>query len=60
MGQDPYGMLRIPPGIWYGFQGISSDQDSVIVNCADMAHNPTEVVRLDATSPEIPYTWKNL
>ena len=59
LGQDPYGMLRIPPGIWYGFQGISSDQDSVIVNCADMVHNPAEVVRLDATSPEIPYTWKN-
>ncbi len=59
MGQDPYGMLRIPPGIWYGFQGVSRDYESVIVNCADMVHDPSEVVRLDLTSTEIPYRWEN-
>ncbi len=59
LGQDPYGMLRIPPGIWYGFQGISGNHDSVIVNCADMLHDPAEVVRLDVSTPEIPYIWEH-
>lgn len=58
LGQDPYGLLRIPPNVWYGFQGMSRNYESVIVNCADLTHDPTEVVRVDIGSGEIPYTWE--
>lgn len=56
LGDEPYSMLRIPPGVWYGFGGLT-DQTSVIVNCATIPHDPLEVDRLPLESAEIPYSW---
>lgn len=46
LGRDNYTMLTIPPLIWYGFQGIS-ENESLIVNFADMEHDPEEIERKD-------------
>jgi dTDP-4-dehydrorhamnose 3,5-epimerase len=54
---ERYVLFRIPPGVWYGFQAVSS-QPAMIANCADLIHDPTEVERLDLTSDRIPFAWK--
>ena len=53
---DNYGLLTLPPHIWYGFKGIG-DQSSLIVNCTDMIHRPDESQRLEIYDKSIPYTW---
>ena len=55
---DLYQRLTIPPGIWYSFCNIS-DKVSLIVNCADIQHDPLESESLKLDSIEIPYDWKS-
>jgi len=44
IGNDNYSRLTVPPGIWFGFQGIASGS-SLLVNIADLEHDPDEVLR---------------
>jgi dTDP-4-dehydrorhamnose 3,5-epimerase len=46
---DAYVRLCIPPMLWYGFKCIT-EQPSLIANCVDIPHDPTEsdVLGLDA------------
>lgn len=53
---DAYGRLRIPPGLWYGFRCISA-APALIVNCADLPHEPSESESRPADDPSIPYQW---
>jgi len=53
---DLYCLVRIPPLLWYGFQGIS-ETPSLIVNCPDLPHDPKEAIGLDPLSSTIPYEW---
>lgn len=46
LSQSPYFRLTIPPGIWFGFLGLTSP-DSIICNIADQAHDPKELIRKD-------------
>ena len=55
-GVDHYGLIRIPPLVWYGFSGCASEE-ALIVNCATLPHDATEVQRLDLDAPQIPYEW---
>lgn len=54
IGNDRYIRLTIPPGIWFGFQGISSGQ-SLVLNVANIVHNQNELKRLNLS--EIEYDW---
>ena len=54
LGEDYYFRLTIPPGIWFGFKGLSKS-DSLILNIADKTHNPTETKRCSKDS--IVYSW---
>jgi dTDP-4-dehydrorhamnose 3,5-epimerase len=45
IGPDRYARLTVPPGIWFGFQCRSSAY-AVVLNIADLPHDPTEVDRL--------------
>jgi len=54
---DDYFLVRIPPLVWYGFQGISSES-ALIANCTDLRHDPEEIERLDQATCQIPYTWE--
>ena len=51
-----YQRLTVPPGLWVGFQNISK-QESLILNIADLEHDPAEkeTINLD----EINYKWSN-
>ena len=55
-GIDCYGLIQIPPMIWYGFENLF-DGNSLIVNGASLPHDPNEVDRLDKNTQEIPYRW---
>jgi dTDP-4-dehydrorhamnose 3,5-epimerase len=54
---DRYGLLIIPPGIWYGFENLS-EGPALLANCADLIHDPAESRILPLDTPEIPFDWK--
>lgn len=54
IGVDRYVRLSVPPGIWFGFQGLAEPQ-SLLLNIASIPHDPREVQRLALTG--ITYDW---
>ncbi|MGE5466085.1 MAG: dTDP-4-dehydrorhamnose 3,5-epimerase [Ignavibacteria bacterium] len=54
-GDGRYVRLTVPPGIWFGFQGLQEPQ-SLLLNVANIAHDPTEVERRDV--PDIDFDWR--
>jgi dTDP-4-dehydrorhamnose 3,5-epimerase len=53
---ENYGRLVIKPGIWFGFAGIA-EGESMILNVANILHDPQENTRLEPGATEIPYRW---
>ena len=51
-----YYLIHIPPMLWYGFQS-SENQKSLIVNCTDLPHDPSESLLLPLNSEKIPFRW---
>ncbi|MES2510140.1 MAG: dTDP-4-dehydrorhamnose 3,5-epimerase [Pseudomonadota bacterium] len=54
IGVDRYMRLTVPPGIWFGFQGLASPQ-SLVLNIASLPHDVNEVRRMAVT--EVNYAW---
>jgi dTDP-4-dehydrorhamnose 3,5-epimerase len=54
IGEIRYVRLTIPPGIWFGFKGISSTP-SIVMNIASIEHDPLEVDRLNLQDLE--FNW---
>lgn len=57
IGEHRYVRLTVPPGIWFGFQGIGGGA-SLVMNLADIEHDPDEVLRKSVS--EIDYDWNVL
>ena len=57
IGVDHYSRICVPPGLWFGFQGLT-DSASLVMNIADMTHDPNEVERkaIDLIS----YGWSKI
>ncbi len=53
---DDYRRLTIPPGIWLAFIGMDYGTN-LILNVADLEHDPDEINRLDIEDSSIPYNW---
>ena len=51
---DAYQRLTVPPGVWLAFKG-KGDDINLILNIADMEHDPDEVERLNLE--QIEYNW---
>ncbi|MDR2161829.1 MAG: dTDP-4-dehydrorhamnose 3,5-epimerase [Desulfovibrio sp.] len=51
--QGHYKLLRIPPGLWYGF-ACRGEDTAVLANCADLPHDPAEAERMPPDSAAIP------
>jgi len=51
---DAYQRLTIPPGVWLAFKG-KGDGTNLILNIADLEHDPDEVERLNLN--QIEYDW---
>jgi len=56
IGEKNYIRLTVPPGIWFGFQGRSPEK-SLLMNVADMGHDPSEV--LNKPTSEFNYDWSS-
>ena len=56
IGEGNYCLVKIPPLLWYGFQGISPSP-SLIANCTDIPHDPNEIEHLELHDKQIPYDW---
>ena len=54
ISKNNYCRLTVPPMIWIGFQGLS-DGDSMLLNVADIEHDPNEVDRKEVE--KINYNW---
>lgn len=54
IGEDNYYRITVPPNIWFGFQGISY-KPSLVVNIADLKHDPNEVLRKEVK--DFLYEW---
>ena len=52
-----YQRLTIPPGLWMAFKG-NGKNINLILNVANMEHNPNEIDRLDLN--QIDFNWKDL
>ena len=53
---DAYLRVGIPKGLWYGFACISATP-ALLVNCADLPHDPSDNEMRPVDDPEIPYAW---
>jgi len=54
IGESNYQRITVSPGIWFGFKGLH-ESDSLIMNVADIEHNPDEVLRKSVN--EFKYDW---
>ena len=54
ISKENYCRLTIPPMIWVGFQGLSKEK-SLLLNIADLPHNPGEVDKEELSKFE--YDW---
>jgi dTDP-4-dehydrorhamnose 3,5-epimerase len=54
VGVDRYVRITVPPGIWFGFQGLGAPQ-SLVLNIASIEHDPNEVERLALS--KFNYAW---
>lgn len=54
IGVDRYARITVPPGIWFGFEGLARPQ-SLVLNIASIPHDPNEVERLALS--DIHYPW---
>tara|TARA_B110000305_G_C19383304_1_gene610788 strand:+ start:193 stop:630 length:438 start_codon:yes stop_codon:yes gene_type:complete len=57
LSSNPYRRMTVPPGIWFGFMGLSSELN-LLSNQADIVHDPNEVERKDLNAFQI--DWGNL
>lgn len=57
LSPDNYQRLTVPPRLWFGFQGKGKSLN-MLLNIADMEHDPDEVERLEPFDNRIPYLWK--
>lgn len=55
VNENRYVRLTVPPGIWFGFKGLYTPY-SIMMNVADIPHDPTEIER--KTMDQIKYDWK--
>lgn len=59
LGEEDYALVKIPPRLWYGFQGTSV-QPALIANCTDMPHDPKEQETAPLTDPRFPHQWEKI
>lgn len=54
IGEHRYSRITVPPGIWFGFLGLSNSK-SFILNISDIEYDKSEVTKSDLNS--IVYNW---
>ena len=54
IGDDNDSRLTVPPGLWFGFQGLDANS-SLVLNIANIPHDPNEVQRISES--QIKFKW---
>jgi len=54
-GEGHYVRLTVPPGIWFGFQGVS-EGTALLLNIANIEHSPEEIEHKELN--EFEYDWR--
>ena len=52
---ENYFRLVIPPGVWFGFTGLSDN--NFIVNVSDITHDPLEQINISRLEYNLIYNW---
>jgi dTDP-4-dehydrorhamnose 3,5-epimerase len=54
------GLVRIPPGVWYGFQSL--ERDLILIHLNSHAQDPSapDEERISSDSERIPYRWSSI
>ncbi|OGC04142.1 dTDP-4-dehydrorhamnose 3,5-epimerase [candidate division WOR-1 bacterium RIFOXYA12_FULL_43_27] len=55
-GEDNYQLIRIPVGVVNGYKTIGV-KPAIVANCADLPHEPDEMLRYDPLKNHIKYDW---
>ena len=55
-GEDKYELIHIPPGVVNGYKTYGT-KPAIIANCADMPHDPNEMIRYNPLKSHIDYNW---
>jgi len=55
IGNDNYARITVPPGFWFGFQGIAAG-DSLVLNMANILHDPLEVSKKELSFSSFDWT----
>lgn len=55
LSPDNYQRLTVPPGVWCGFQGLG--KLNMLLNVADMLHDPNESERMEIENDLFKYQW---
>ncbi|MEK6874463.1 MAG: dTDP-4-dehydrorhamnose 3,5-epimerase family protein [Nanoarchaeota archaeon] len=56
IGEDNYALVSIPPGVANGYTPLGNKK-AIVANCADMPHDPNEMIRIDPFTKDIPFNW---
>jgi dTDP-4-dehydrorhamnose 3,5-epimerase len=56
LGYGNYSLVTVPPLVWNGFKGLGTSM-SLVANCTTIPHDPTEILRKDPFTADIPYAW---
>ena len=57
VGTNNYRRITVPPGIWFGFQGVSNEK-SLVCNIANIKHSLDEADRIEIQG--IDFEWNKL
>jgi len=55
-GEDKYELIHIPPGITNGYKTYGT-KPAIVANCADLPHDPHEIIRYNPLNSHIDYNW---
>ncbi len=58
VGFGKYGLVHIPPRVWYAFQGAGETAESLVVNVASIPYDPEEAETRPIDVLTVPYRWK--
>ncbi|ABE52508.1 dTDP-4-dehydrorhamnose 3,5-epimerase family protein [Methanococcoides burtonii] len=56
LSTENYQRLTIPPMVWMGFKGMGKDAN-ILINIANIQHDPNESDHLDSHKNNINYDW---
>jgi dTDP-4-dehydrorhamnose 3,5-epimerase len=57
IGDQHYCLVKIPPGVIYGFQSLSPE-GTLVANCIDAVFDPQESSAYPLDDAQIPYQWR--